>query len=74
MVDGLQNASNPMQDLPFSMLGGVLHLAALLADSPTPGAQAVEDFPPDVVIALALDPRTLPGLLPSQEELGLLGT
>lgn len=74
MVDGLQNASNPMQDLPFSMLGGVLHLAALLADSPTPGAAAVENFPPDVVIALALDPRTLPSLLPTQEALGLLGT
>lgn len=72
MVEGLQNASNPMQDLPFSMLGGVLHLAALLADSPTPGAQAVQEFPPEVVLALALDPRTLPNLLPTPEELGLV--
>lgn len=73
MVEGLQNASNPMEDQPFSPLGGVLHLAALLADSPTPGAQTVQHFPPAVVIALALDPRTLPNLLPTQEALGLTG-
>ncbi|MBK7005811.1 MAG: HDOD domain-containing protein [Burkholderiales bacterium] len=72
MVEGLQNASNPMQDLPFSTLGGVLHLAALLADSPTPPAQTVQEFPPDVVLALALDPRTLADRLPTAEELGLV--
>lgn len=73
MVDGLQNASNPMEDTPFNMLGGVLHLAAVLADSPMPLEQAVQAFPPDVVIALALDPAKLPSLLPSKEALGLAG-
>lgn len=62
-----------MADTPFNMLGGVLYLAAVLADSPMPLEQAVQAFPPDVVIALALDPATLPFLLPSKEALGLAG-
>lgn len=71
LVDGLQNASNPMEDTPFSPLGGVLHLAALLADSPLSGAKAVEALPPAVLMALALDPRVLVSQWPSSEALGL---
>jgi len=73
MVDGLQSASNPMEESPFSPLAGVLHLAALLADSPQPDPKAVQALPPEVVVALALDPRALVAQLPSNEALGLAG-
>lgn len=71
MIDGLQSASNPMDESPFCPLGGILHMAALLADSPYPGAQAVQALPMEVVVALALDPRTLEAQLPSKESMGL---
>ncbi len=71
MIDGLQSASKPMDESPFCALGGVLHLAALLADSPLAGPQAVQALPIEVVVALALDPRTLEAQLPSKKSMGL---
>jgi hypothetical protein len=60
-----------MDESPFCALGGVLHLAALLADSPCEGAKAVQALPIEVLVALALDPRTLEAQLPSKASMGL---
>ena len=43
IVNGLQSASDPMAWEPFDRLAGVVHLAALLADHPQPGPDAVGD-------------------------------
>lgn len=70
MVDGLQDASNPLEEAPFNYLSGVLHLAALLADGQYAGPKAVQALPPEVIAALALDPEVLVAKFPSKEAVG----
>lgn len=55
ITTGLQSAGDPMAAQPFDALAGVVHLAALLADSVTPGPDAVMDLPTPVVTALEMD-------------------
>jgi HD-like signal output (HDOD) protein len=55
IVTGLQSASAPMTADSFDKLSGVVHLAALLADNPSPTPDLVSDLPLPVIQALELD-------------------
>lgn len=55
IVNGLQSASSPMTADVFDKLSGVVHLAALLADDPSPTPDLVSELPLPVIQALALD-------------------
>jgi len=55
IVTGLQSASAPMTAIPFDKLAGVVHLAALLADDPSPTPDLVSELPLPVIQALELD-------------------
>ena len=55
IVTGLQSASAPMTAEVFDKLSAVVHLAALLADDPSPTPNLVGDLPLPVIQALALD-------------------
>jgi HD-like signal output (HDOD) protein len=54
MAQALQRACDPMTDQAFSRLGAVVHLAALLADTPHANADAVDALPEAVLQALEL--------------------
>ena len=55
IVTGLQSASAPMTADVFDKLSGVVHLAALLADQPSPTPDVVSELPLPVINALQLD-------------------
>lgn len=54
MAQALQRASDPLTEQAFSRLGAVVHLAALLADTPGATSDAVAGLPQDVLDALDL--------------------
>ena len=69
IVTGLQSAVDPLADQPFDPLAGVVHLAALLADLPSPHPDAVSDLPLAVITALKLDRHWMVGRFPRPETL-----
>ena len=54
MAQALQRAADPLTEQAFSRLGAVLHLAALLADTPDATSAAVAALPGNVLDALEL--------------------
>lgn len=54
MAQALQRANDPLTEQAFSRLGAVVHLAALLADTPGATSEAVAELPQDVLDALDL--------------------
>ena len=44
-----------MEAKPFNRLGGIVHLAMLLADKPPGGPEMLDDLPEDVVKKLQLN-------------------
>ncbi len=69
IVDGLQSTSDPMTAATFDKLSGVVHLAALLADSPEPHPDLISDLPLPVIHALKLDRHWMVARFPSNESL-----
>ncbi|MDD0837719.1 HDOD domain-containing protein [Curvibacter sp. HBC61] len=71
---GLDHASDPMASRPFCRLGGLLHLAELLAESaPKAGdaaavREAIAALPQDVMGALQLDPVWMAEHLPTVDQ------
>jgi HD-like signal output (HDOD) protein len=55
IVNALECASDPMASHPFSQLAGIVHLASLLADTPSDDAAILDSLPADVVHALQLN-------------------
>lgn len=55
MISALDAAANPMAAQPFSRLGAVLHVAELLAATPEPGPEAIDELPVDVLATLDVD-------------------
>lgn len=55
IVRGLDASAAPMATQPFCALGGIVHLAALLAEMPAAGPQALDQLPDAVVTTLALN-------------------
>lgn len=64
IVQALLNAAYPMKAMPFNELGSVVHLAALLAESPLAGPAELDALPPDVVDTLNLSRDWLHSRLP----------
>lgn len=67
IVRGLNTACAPLAHLPLSQLGGVLHLASLLADMNVADPASVDALPPQVVGALDLKPDWLREHLPARD-------
>jgi HD-like signal output (HDOD) protein len=67
IVTGLQSAGDPMASEPFDALAGVVHLAALLADCPSPSPDVVGDLPIKVISALTLDRHWMVARFPHSE-------
>jgi HD-like signal output (HDOD) protein len=55
IVRALDASSEPMATRPFNRLGGIVHLAMLLADMPAGGPEMLDALPEDVVTALQLN-------------------
>lgn len=70
MVQALHRAAAPtVTEQAFSRLGAVLHLAALLADTPQPDANVIDELPVEVLDALQLDSDLLRQTFPSDQPL-----
>ena len=69
VVDALSSASDPLEASHFSSFGGVVHLAALLADHETPDAQTLDTLPAAVFSALGLQVEALKTSMPVAEAL-----
>jgi HD-like signal output (HDOD) protein len=67
IVTGLQSASDPMAVQPFDKLAGVVHLAAILADLPSPSPESVSDLPMAVIGSLDIDRHWMVGRFPRPE-------
>ena len=55
VIDGLRQAAQPMAAPTFSRLSGIVHLAALIADTDHPNLETLATLPLDVMQALKLD-------------------
>ncbi len=68
VVRGLQFSSDPLSAKPFSRLGGIVHIAMLLAEigveSPTTPQETITALPADVLRQLQLDQEWLQSNLP----------
>ena len=69
VVDALSGASDPLAASHFSMLTGVVHLAALLADHGEPVASTLDQLPAAVLTSLRLNAETLKASMPHAEAL-----
>lgn len=67
MARGLETCAKPMHFKPFSPLGGVIHLSALLADMPGCGPEAVETLPIEVMGKLQLNVDWMQGRFPAAD-------
>lgn len=67
IVKGLFNSSEPMAAHPFCQLGGIVHLASLLADTPSDDPEILDTLPEDVVHALQLDMDWLKSRFPGHD-------
>ena len=57
IVRALDTCSEPLEAKPFNRLGGIVHLAMLLADMPPGGPEMLDALPEDVVKKLQLNPE-----------------
>jgi HD-like signal output (HDOD) protein len=67
LIKGLDATSDPMQQNPFNRLGGVLHLAGLLAEMSPEALLTLDDLPADLLSALSLDRAELQSTLRSSD-------
>lgn len=66
LVDALNAASDPMASRPFSRLGAIVHLASLLAESPSHDPEVLVTLPQDVVDKLQLNREWMQAKFPSR--------
>lgn len=67
MAQALQRACDPLTEQAFSRLGAVVHLAALLADTPGAASEDVAQLPQDVLDALELSRDWMVDNFPASE-------
>jgi HD-like signal output (HDOD) protein len=67
IVRALEFCSDPMAAHPFSQMAGILHLAGLLADTPSDDPDIIDTLPEDVLKALQLNPEWLKRKFPSHD-------
>lgn len=65
IVRALDNAFDPMAAHPFCQLGAIVHLASLLADTPSDDPAVLDGLPDDVMQALRLQRAALADRFPS---------
>ena len=65
IVCALECSSDPMAAKPFCQLAGVIHLASLLADTPSDDPEIIATLPADVVATLQLRTEWLKAKFPS---------
>jgi HD-like signal output (HDOD) protein len=67
IVDALKGASDPLATRPFCQLAGIIHVASLLADTPSDDPAVIDTLPADVVDALRLRTEWLKARLPAHD-------
>lgn len=67
IVTALEASSDPMAAHPFNQLGGIIHLASLLADTPSDDTEILDTLPEDVVHALQLNREWMAAKFPSHQ-------
>lgn len=67
IVRALECSSDPMAAHPFSKLGAIIHLASLLADTPSDDPAIIDTLPQDVMSVLQLNRETMKAKFPSHE-------
>ncbi|MES2933238.1 MAG: HDOD domain-containing protein [Pseudomonadota bacterium] len=65
IVRALDTSSDPMAAHPFCRLGGIVHLACLLAETPSDDPEILDSLPDDVLHALQLNPEWMRNKFPS---------
>lgn len=70
LTEALQSCARPLQGPEPSTLGAVVHLAALLADTPVVNSAVLEGLPSDITGFLRLDMERLGESIPDAEWLG----
>jgi len=65
IVAAVETSSDPMARLPFCKLAGIVHLASLLADTPSDDPEILDALPEDVIGALGLDIDWMRGRFPA---------
>jgi HD-like signal output (HDOD) protein len=65
IVRALESASDPMAAHPFCQLGALIHLASLLADTPSDDPAVLDTLPGDVVDALHLNREWMAARFPA---------
>lgn len=65
IVQALESSSDPMAAHPFCQLAAIIHLASLLADTPSDDPAILESLPADVVSALQLNREWMAKRFPS---------
>lgn len=67
IVRALECAADPMAAHPFSQLAGIIHLASLLADTPSDDTAILDTLPEDVVHALQLNGDWMKAKFPAHD-------
>lgn len=67
IVLALETSSDPMAATPFCKMGAIIHLASLLADTPSDDPEILTSLPDDVVHALQLDHEWMKKKFPSHD-------
>jgi len=67
IVHALENSSDPMAAHPFCQLGAIIHLASLLADTPSDDPAILDTLPADVVDTLQLSRDWMTARFPSHD-------
>jgi HD-like signal output (HDOD) protein len=65
IVRALETSFDPVAAHPFCQLGGIIHLASLLADTPSDDPAILDTLPDDVIEALRLDRAWMAARFPS---------
>ncbi len=67
IVLAVERSSDPMAALPFCKLAGIVHLASLLADTPSDDPDVVDTLPDEVISALGLSVDWMRARFPSHD-------
>jgi HD-like signal output (HDOD) protein len=67
IVRALENSSDPMAAHPFCQLGGIIHLASLLADTPSDDPAILDTLPAEVIDTLRLPREWMTARFPSHD-------
>lgn len=67
IVSALETSSDPLAAHPFNRLGGIVHLACLLAETTDAGPQTIDSLPEEVMTHLQLDREWMQSRFPAAD-------